>query len=486
EGYNIKIQNVPRHGLYVTGYEFYQRLCLVALTGFVNPRILIGLNKDLIFNEANPQLAAQIEKVMHQLSPQEVQLFSTNSLRIIKNYLIISQNRIHRGFFMNLWEDPTLEVLKQTWEAALAKKLFQELGSLDEITSEEISALAILILILKEYVEVEESGYENFALLFENKTKELTQKIQDFFEHTLHCSIKEPLFLDALHNSVSKLVLRDHFEMLRFKAFNLSGRSFAMSKDPLLLEMKDELLALVKQEFQTEIRESQMVEVMDIFQRYIQSLPLQFQRCQIKIISSLSLVDNMLLRENIIRCVPSSLYESIQIISRGSETTMTPKENEVYIVDQVLHLGNHPRFYVLDQHFDDIRNLSRFILMNGHVSTSAIQSVQSCAFTTVSEIPEWGNASSKSIICNGIQFQLIPVEKPCNAELFLCQYSSSQPLPDSLKSRSIVIIKYYPTQANLRLIDSLLVLLANDELFYEDLRTNPDLGTLDSYLSHWL
>ena len=82
EGYNIKIQNVPRHGLYVTGNEFYQRLCLVALTGFVNPRILIGLNKDLIFNEANPQLAAQIEKVMHQLSPQEVQLFSTNSLRI--------------------------------------------------------------------------------------------------------------------------------------------------------------------------------------------------------------------------------------------------------------------------------------------------------------------------------------------------------------------------------------------------------------------
>ena len=85
-----------------------------------------------------------------------------------------------------------------------------------------------------------------------------------------------------------------------------------------------------------------------------------------------------------------------------------------------------------------------------------------------------------------IRDRLIPVEKPCNAELFLCQYSSSQPLPDSLKSRSIVIIKYYPTQANLRLIDSLLVLLANDELFYEDLRTNPDLGTLDSYLSHWL
>lgn len=494
--YKVNTINKPHHGISVIGNEFNKRLCIIAVNSFIDPRLIVDLEPALIYNQTDDCFEQKVSSVIDEINRQHIMRLTTSNLTIIYQYLVIQKKRLLAHYETDSFAAFDTGKIKDTYEYSLAQKILIGLYGENDLHENEIISLSILFLIQKEYFGIEYMGFFNFPSIFADIVDDLLDKLLAFLKCQYQFSLEEPIYRDALRNSITKLIIKDYFGVLNTKAFNLAGRTFALSRNPLLSRMGTDISVIFSGHFGYRVPLSHLSEIIDIMQRFIQSRNIESERKIIGIITGVNLVDSFLLKEIIEKSISDKLYRSVEILNYHPAGQLPDTGQYIFILDHLLNpdIGIHA--YFLDKYNNDLGALTNFLRYNRDLCSPNIQEIACRRIMAGSEeevitcmlsalgTAECTNPPFPIAVCNGILFLLCKTARHERAVLHL--YKLDHVIKSSIENHPCsraVALAYLPSENNIRLLDCILKLLANDIIAFEDLYDNPDSYTLNNYLN---
>lgn len=484
--YHLQYTNVPHYGIQVNGNEFYKRLAIISLNNFIDPRIIIGLDQSLIFNHEDTNFMSRIHSAIEELNSFQGITISYINTKLLSYYLIIQHNRIRRNFYVTD-SFPYEREISNTFEyfcaAHLLKRLYSDI--VWPLPAEEVIYLSVFIITINEKEDYYHGGYTHLSDLFRQECEAITDSICTLLKNNYGLVIGDPVYAATLRKAVNRIVLKHHCFMASLQGFSLSGKSFAAAKKPLLLVMRNEILELLSNQYQIVSKRSNIIELIDVIQRFVQTQQVFFPKKHLCIMSHINVTDSLLLKETIGHLYPGLFYENIKIISDPQLIDICAKDT-VYISNYLLH-AKGKNVYILDDYHNDIKDLPSFLISNGHLSRAHIGKLD--AYRLQPSFPEdqilldlnIDAARYKAIARNSMLF-LIDYHSTDIAELKLIEISKKIDFLNHKKIDKIIVLDCRLNNGNILLFDHILTLFVTDSSFFQSLFQKPDFSTLDAYL----
>lgn len=484
EHYNLEYINVPHYGLKITGNEFYKRLALISLNNFIDPRIIIDLDQNLIYNNENSVFDNQKTQVIKEISMLKEVTISTINFKLLSLYLTVQYNRIKRNYLItdtNIYAD---EVSK-TFEYTCSAKILNELYPNYHLPESEILYLAILLITINENEINEHSQYINFMTLFSDESQRLLDDICKLLKENTGIIFNDPIYISALEKAVNHIVLKHHFNMATLQGFSLSGKSYAAVKKPLLLMIRGEILKLLFTKYKIYAQKSNLIELIDVIQRYLQTKPIYFPKKHLCIMTHLSVIDSILLKESIRKKYSNLFFEDIEIKNNQNDIDIY-SEDTIYITNYLSNDKNGKNVFILDNNHNDIKNIPQFLVMNSQLSRAHIDSIQAYSYDDARKDNKIQKLSLKINQYQAVQRDhmlfLINPHHLGKANLRLYSFAKKKTMYEYTDINQIIELEFEPRDSNIRLFDFILSIFMEDSEFFDNLMDNPNFSTLDSYL----
>lgn len=482
EHYNLEYINIPHYGLKVNGNEFYKRLALISLNNFIDPRIIIDLDQNLIYNNENSVFSNLKQQIIQELSSLNAFSISTINSKLLSLYLTVQYNRIKRNYIITDSIEYEKEIYK-TFEYHYSSKLLDKLYPNYHLPENEVLYLALMLIIINE--SESHNQYFQFMSLFKNESQMILTDICELLRNKVGIIINEPIYISALEKAVNHIVLKHHFKMATLKGFSLSGKSFAAVKKPLLLMIRGQILDLLITKYHIHAQKSNMIELIDVIQRCIQAKPIYFPKMHLCILTHLSVIDSLLLKESIHKKYLNLFFDDIEIKNNQNDIDIY-SEDTIYITNYLSNAKIGKNVYILDNNHNDIVNLPHFLLMNNQLSKAHIQSIQAYTYTRNIKDEVISDLFIKmqnyqSIERDNIRF-LINTHHVGKANIRLYSFSKRTSISCLLEVNKIIELEFEPKDNNIRLFDFILTIFMIDPSFFDEMIINPSFSTLDTYL----
>lgn len=493
--YNIHTFGKPYVGLCAEGNEFDIRICLSDIYVKLTPEILyFGDYKEYIeqFDYLSIYTSFQTYCVNHHFQ------FSAEDNKTICYYLSVTKDRQLKGHMMNHLHGE--EILDKLSENLVLKKMASDILAYLQLAINEYEILAFMVVLLTSNVSKVDTLYYVNTLYIEEKN-ELKKLIFSKLEEVYHLHIQEDIYLKAMYEEISTIIIKKHTGKLDKITERFLGRTPNVHSYPLCYFINETLKDTISEYYDLSINRAVTETLADIVYYYIENLDFSFKKYDIIVASRFDYYAPALLKEKLKKELDPKyihkvdtcnhfadiLYHSDKYVNtydliitdakiQNVENSISFSEVNNSIVRLETYLRHHRDMCSCLSNGNDIKILHQNITIRKFdMLEHAICENSDFAYDEVRQ------SIQHAYLLKGIISLLIPTdEDDC-----ILQFGdfSTPILIDNQKIYSYHIFKGKIDEKNIRIINIILHELVLDPIFVETLKMNPNKKSLNEQIN---
>lgn len=337
ESYQIKIINVPHHGMKLVGDETRMRRCLSAVFNWYNSNVTKDYREDW-YNYFSHDHYSLLRSVLNETLSSSGLKIAPSEMRKLRYYLIATDFRIKSGHMVTSFTsyDQLLVnyIASQSkiieFVFALNNRLYNTLN-FEKYTVNEAIALAIEMFDLG-FVGTPTKNITNS--LFHNENMTLSNSITSYLKRNYAFSFDDNnLLTECLNQEISMIVIRQHFLSLNEKGGQFVNRQPEIFKSPLFILIAKDFCAIIKKQYEIDVPISHIMQLMSVLLYFIPSLGYRFPPLKVAITCRLSNYGLILLKDFLQNNVDKTIIGSIDCLEFDQiPATFTNKDYKYDII----------------------------------------------------------------------------------------------------------------------------------------------------------
>ena len=499
QGYGIETVNTPHHGIAVEGEEFSRRLCLIALDNQVPTDMIIGFDESAQIEPLPAQLETIIRQTILPFTKPYGMLCGITSQSMLFKYISVYLNRISLGHSIEAASFPQQAVIRQTQEWTLASRLIQSISR--DIPQGEVDSLAAYLIIIRDFpasdTPLDKRGRDAIVEMLSEPINKLEKAIVELLNNLYAIELpktgSERYFM---RNSISKIVVRDHFSILPARSFITMGRRYASAKNPLIKKIRSDIQHQIEPIYGYRIPSSQLQELMMLLERTIQAYSIDHRKPVIAIDATMSPVDGPLLRSIITKRIPGAYYERIDAATEKQESEAGPDSHRLFpyisVSDRKERLeARDQALFFLEHHNNCVDGLTQFLRNRrdfcspnlDDIIVSEVAADDMDEFLShVQQVAETAIDESECTKHNRAIFGIKPTPNNTKATLFIVHNTTPFRM-ERTRCHYAVMVLFKPSRKLLPFVDLIMRCLLNEQQRLPELFRNPSPLTLNAYLA---
>lgn len=493
--YQIDTFGKPYHGLCAEGNEFDIRSCL--------SDIYVKLTPELLYMGDNSYIDEfdylSVYTTFGDFCAKHHFQFYAEDNKALCYYLSVTKDRQLKGYVMHHLnvEREMLEKLSEDDRLRCTAKDILEYLQID-VSEDEV--LALMVVLLNSNISKQDTMNYVDALYFEEKI-EIEENILAKLEEVYHLHIKDEVYLSALKEEISSIILKKHAGRLDKITERFLGRTPNVHSFPLCYFINETLKETISEYYSLKINRAVTETLADIVYYYIENLDFSFKKYDIVVASRFDHYAPILLKEKLKKDLDQKYIGNVDAVDYFSDllnhTESFVEKYDLIISDAKLQNVEKGISFsdvnnsivkletYLRHHRDMCSCLSKsnnikvvyqnLTLTKREMLENAISEGNHFAYEEVHE------SVQHSYNLKGILSLLIPFD---GDECILQFGEFSNPLViDDQKLYGYHIFKGKISENNIRIVNIILHELILDPIFVETLKVCPDKNTLNEQIN---
>lgn len=505
--YNIRLENVPHHGVRQIGNEWKIRRCLIAIYNNLNVNV-VPENEypEICTSLSNPEYGKIRLTVCEALNAQNIQM-SQAHIRWLTYYIVFQNLRIQSGYKFHSFSDIHPAIIRHVESSeslqnasAYLLQCFFERFKYGPYTSEEVSSVAMMLFETFEDISEPKILIERF---FSVEAQGMSQKITDHLEKNYGIYLTSPYKI-ALREIVYKLVARYKMGVLSERAGNLERCSASTSDYPLIKLICREIENLLNTHYESSVTLECCIPICDLVSFYIQNTNYDASRLCIGITTRRDSYRSTLVRELLLQNLSDECYQLIECcdyIEILEDLPTARKKYDVVLCDE--RFSNDPLLLGYSEFRNDIGLVWDYLRMLRNLCRDALQLEDIRPKVLDFRGETWQRTLQKEYEClshEGCTLEEITAQtvccKGCMSLLVFdsdatCSRLQFGDLAHRIRVNGKSIMRYLIFtgriySGNIRIINLLLYELAQDDIFWSTLSSFPSIDTINNQLNRFL
>ena len=476
--FHLACRSIPHHGLIMLGSEFNKRFSLISLNNFLDPRILTGLDQDLVTSREDPEFSAAVKTFIFRFSQTGI-LVSQNNLQLIYSYMMIQYHRLRSGFAIAEEDLPGYENLVHTGEYRFVQENAKMLYPSLPLSRPETASLAVLLIV---YNESRNNSTIPFSKALNRRIRQIHEGLLTYLDHDFSLHLRGTKYEDHFYHTVTTICLKEYFGINTFTGINQGGRSFAESRKPFLYYIQARIIHYLDKQHHFTAPASLLIDMIEVLNRFIETLRVAFsEKKQIEIVPSQSVLDAAMQKSRLDFLYHGSFYDHVEFTCSLPDVPVLSSE-KIYITNYFHNLGDAPNIYILSRHQNDLKELASYLIAGGYLANDYIHSLKKVVCTAREERKSLQSRVKK----NGRVFGDTAVlfrQRRSGTGIDIVIYCLREPGRRKEKYQYVFSLSACIKQENVKLIDYLLSAVITDRELIPDLVRKPDLLSLSSHLT---
>lgn len=470
ESFEIKVKNQPYRGLVAEGNEFHVRLCLLTFFGFAEKNVVItNLNHIVEINSLDSEMETFVRHQIGNVLTQHHITMSYGYIRKIAQYLLIQKNRVTTGKTLKKLTSKKIPfstlILSEYFH--IAKQMMQTLYNgnvFGENEEAEILSLEILILLFKDvYDSKDDYLFTPFYRLLQEIKESLKTVLQKW---SLTDSVQENILSDF----AKKLVIKDNFQFLAFRAFHVYGRQMIYDENPLLACLLSDMRSELEETLKTTIRTPFLNEMTYFIENQIFLKKLDYERVRIKVFSGESRQKAQMMADILQANLNMRFVESIHVALEQERDLVL--ENEVAIYDRSVLSPNYVVIEELSRILERIPQIEQAIRERVKIKSEPIDKENIELFGTFETILQHLCKKKKHLsryyeIYNSI-FVILENNSASKETLYRCAALKEPITMQQQTAQYVLFVQFNSMHANLKLHTEIMRMAVKNEEHFQD------------------
>ena len=506
--YNIRLENVPHHGVRPAGSEWNIRRCLIAIYMFLEVNVVPEEDHPEIARRLSGEDYTRVRSCLREVLRGQGGSIAQTQLRRLNYYVAFLYLRVQAGHpFAGFAEvDPQIVAYAKASPRlqALSREILRRVAQLSgcgPCPEAEADGLAMMLL---EALDAPDELNRFVQVHFPDEFRSLSQRMTGFLHRRYGLQLTGR-FDQLLQELLSGIVLRHRMNILSERAGSADNRTPRIANYPLMEHLYRELRGLLKEHYGEEAAAVCCTPLCDLIAFFIQCSDYEAPRLRIALALRTSLYDPALITEILQQRLDPRYYKLLERRPYDvllDDLEQTRRQYDVVICDE--RLSGDALFLSYQEFRNDFDNLNSCLRMLRNLCGGLLRDADICPqdLDLRENAADWAllqqhlqeraavpqppaQLLQEAVSCGDCMVLVLP-QHPAGPSLLQFGELKKKMRVENRRVTRYLVFAGQIGRKNIRIVNELLYELVQDPLFWATLTETPTVETVNNQLNRLL